>query len=113
MAVNFFIYLQKPNIFVERLYQLKNFDMNFKGCHLGCLVYQISTYTTKFRTHTRKLVASYLQGNEIFGIKSDMCVVSLPVGQQHGTAHEISERVRETNKIKIVAAAFLDGITRK
>ena len=42
-----------------------------------------------------------------------MCVVSLPVGQQPGTAHEISERLRETNKIKIVAAAFLDGITRK
>ena len=42
-----------------------------------------------------------------------MCVVSLPVGQQPGTAHEISERVRETNKIKIVAAASLDGITRK
>ena len=27
---------QTSNIFVERIYQLKNFDMNFKGCHLGC-----------------------------------------------------------------------------
>ena len=25
------------NIFVERIYQQKNFDMNFKGCHLGCV----------------------------------------------------------------------------
>ena len=39
---------QKLNIFVERIYQLKNFDMNFKGYHLGC----------QFRNHTRKLIAS-------------------------------------------------------
>ena len=39
---------QKSNIFVERIYQLKSFDINFKGCHLGC----------QFRTPTRKLKAS-------------------------------------------------------
>ena len=27
MGLDFFIYLKKPNIFVERMYQLKNFDM--------------------------------------------------------------------------------------
>ena len=33
----FFFYLIKPNIFVQRIYQLANFDMNFKDCHIGCL----------------------------------------------------------------------------
>ena len=32
----FFIYVKRPSIFVERTYQLKNFDMNVKGFHLGC-----------------------------------------------------------------------------
>ena len=32
----FFIYVKRPSIFVERIYQLKNFDMNVKGFHLGC-----------------------------------------------------------------------------
>ena len=27
---------QKSNRFVEKIYQLKNFDMNFEGCHLSC-----------------------------------------------------------------------------
>ena len=39
---------KKPNISVKRIYQLKNFDINFKGCHLDC----------QFGTHTSKLVAS-------------------------------------------------------
>ena len=34
----FFIYLRKLNIFVERMYQLKNFDINLKGYHLRCLL---------------------------------------------------------------------------
>ena len=40
--------ISKVNIFMERVCQLKNFEMNFKGCHL---VYQ-------FRNHTRKLIAN-------------------------------------------------------
>ena len=46
----------------------------------------------------------YMESNQIC-----VNVVSLPVG----TAHEISERVGETNKIKIAAAAFLNRITQK
>ena len=34
----FFICLKRPGIFVQRIYQLKNFDMNLKGCYLGCLL---------------------------------------------------------------------------
>ena len=63
---------QKSNIFVERIYRLKNFDMNSKGCHLGC----------QFRTHTRKLIASQLQENEIFGIKLGMCECSQLASRQ-------------------------------
>ena len=33
----FSFYLIKPNIFVQRIYQLANFDMNFKDCHIGRL----------------------------------------------------------------------------
>ena len=33
----FLNYLKRPNMFVEKIYQLKNFDMNLKSCHLGCL----------------------------------------------------------------------------
>ena len=33
----FFIYLKKANVFVERIYQLRNFDINLKDFHLGCL----------------------------------------------------------------------------
>ena len=39
----FFIYLKKNNIFLmERIYQLRNFDTNVKGCHLSFLL--LSTY---------------------------------------------------------------------
>ena len=40
--------ISKVKYFVERIYRLKNFDMYFEGCHLGC----------QFRTHTRKLITS-------------------------------------------------------
>ena len=38
MGVNYFIYFKNPSILAERIYKLKNFDMNFKGCHLGCVL---------------------------------------------------------------------------
>ena len=44
MGVNFFIYLKKPNIIMKIIYELKNFDMNFKGCDLGCLLFYIFKY---------------------------------------------------------------------
>ena len=31
----FFIHLKRPSIFVDRIYQLKNFNMNLKGYLLG------------------------------------------------------------------------------
>ena len=34
----FFICLKRPGIFVQRIHQLKNFDMNLKGYYLGCLL---------------------------------------------------------------------------
>ena len=36
---NFFIRFIKTHIFVETVYQLKKFDMNFKGCHHILAVY--------------------------------------------------------------------------
>ena len=48
---------QKPGILVERTYKLKNFDMNFKGYHLGCYFIR-PTHSKRFRNNTRKLVAS-------------------------------------------------------
>ena len=33
----FFICLKRPGIFAQRIYQLKNFDMNLKGCYQSCL----------------------------------------------------------------------------
>ena len=37
-GTQFFYSFERSNIFVEKMYQLKNFDMNFKGRHLGCLL---------------------------------------------------------------------------
>ena len=45
----YFVYLKKPNIFGARIYQLKNFDMNFKGCYLGCLLLKIYALTFKLQ----------------------------------------------------------------
>ena len=72
---------QKSNNFVGRIYQLKNFDMNFKGCHLGC----------QLRTHTRKLIANYIDRK----MKYLECVnvVSLPVGKQNNIGYEMYKRV--------------------
>ena len=55
MGGNIFIYLKKPSIFVERIYQLKNFDMKVV---ILVVYFSRATTTTQFRTHTRKLVAS-------------------------------------------------------
>ena len=76
---------QKSNMFVERICQLKNFDMNFKGCHLGCL----------FRTHTRKLIASQIYRKMKYLESNLVCVnvVSLPVGKKNNTGYEMYERV--------------------
>ena len=61
---------QKSIVFVEIIYQWKNFDMNFKVCHLGC----------QFRTHTRKLIATQIY-SKIKYLESGLVCVNV-VGQQ-------------------------------
>ena len=70
---------------MERVCQLKNFEMNFKGCHL---VYQ-------FRNHTRKLIANQIY-NEMKYLESNLVcanVVNLPVGKQNNIGYEMYEGV--------------------
>ena len=33
-----FLFIWKKKIFVDRIYQLRNFDTNVRGCHLSCLL---------------------------------------------------------------------------
>ena len=38
MGINIFWLLERKNIFVEKIYQMMNFDTNSIGCHLSCLL---------------------------------------------------------------------------
>ena len=78
----------KKHIFVERIYQLRNFDANFMGCYLSCLLLQ--TY------HQIELILGnwqlascwqmkYLETNLICILN----VISLLVGMQDDIAYEI------------------------
>ena len=69
IGANIFLFIWKKNSLVERIYQLRNFDTNFIGCHLICLILQ-TLHATK---------------SKIF--------FSLLVGMQHDIAYEISEKV--------------------
>ena len=51
-----------------------------------------STHINQFRTHTRKLVASYRKMKHLES-KVALNKAILPVGKQHDIAYEISERV--------------------